>query len=281
MLECRNVNFTWERSGQEPVETLRHVSFSANDGEVVAIIGPSGCGKSTLLQILAGLEQARGGQVLIDSREVVGPSSERGMIFQTPNLFPWLKVGQNVEFGLRVKGLNSQERRKMADDSLRRVGLLDWREHYPHQLSGGMKQRVALARALVSKPHILLVDEPLTSLDAQTRIHMMKEFFLQQSVSNKPTIIYVTHFVDEAVLLADKVVVMSARPAVVLEEVIIDLSHPRDSSSIDFYSYWRLLSQRLSEEFRKTFSESDRLGAADDYYLNPGIKSGVLSNLRD
>ena len=252
MIECRNLFLTWDGS-RAPVEAVRDLSFVANDGEIVAIIGPSGCGKTSTLAMLGGLERPNKGEMLLDNVPINGPSPERGVIFQTPHLFPWLNVQKNVEFGLKMKGVDREDRSRLTHAILRYVGLFDWRDRYPHELSGGMKQRVAMARVLINKPRILLVDEPLTSLDRQTRIYMMQHFFLQERDKRNLIVLYVTHYVDEAVLFANKVLVLSARPATVLEEVPIDLAYPRDATSPKFHEYWLHLTKLLNRELEKTF----------------------------
>jgi NitT/TauT family transport system ATP-binding protein len=185
------------------------------------------------------------------------------VIFQTPHLFPWLSVEGNVEFGLKMKGLERDHRLQLTRDILRYVGLFDWRGRYPHELSGGMKQRVAMARVLVNEPRILLVDEPLTSLDRQTRIYMMQHFFIQERDKRNLIVLYVTHYVDEALLFSNKVLVLTARPATVLEEVAIDLPYPRDATSPKFHEYWLHLTKLLYGELEKTFDQESSLYHAD------------------
>jgi len=262
MIECRNLFLTWGGSGA-PVEAVHDLSFVANEGEIVAIIGPSGCGKTSSLAMLAGLERPDKGEMFVDGAPITGPSPERGVIFQTPHLFPWLSVEGNVEFGLKMKGLDREARSNLTHEILRYVGLFDWRNRYPHELSGGMKQRVALARVLVNEPRILLVDEPLTSLDRQTRIYMMQHFFLRERDKRNLIVLYVTHYVDEALLFSNKVLVLSARPATVLEEVAIELDYPRDATSPQFHEYWLHLTKLLQGELEKTFDRESSLYRTD------------------
>jgi NitT/TauT family transport system ATP-binding protein len=258
MIECRNLFLTWDDTGA-PVEAVHDLSFFAKEGEIVAIIGPSGCGKTSTLSMLGGLERPNKGEMLVDNIPINGPSPDRGIIFQTPHLFQWLNVEGNVEFGLKMKGLRQEERSRRTDEILRYVGLFDWRDRYPHELSGGMKQRVAMARVLVNEPRILLVDEPLTSLDRQTRIYMMQHFFLQERDKRNLIVLYVTHYVDEAVLFANKVLVLSARPATLLEEVEIKLDYPRNPTSPAFHDYWLHLTKLLNQELEKTFDRESAL----------------------
>lgn len=262
MIECRNLFLTWGGSGA-PVNAVRDLSFVANEGEIVAVIGPSGCGKTSTISMCAGLERPSKGEILVDNIPITGPSPDRGVIFQTPHLFPWLSVERNVEFGLKMKGFEHDHRLQLTHQILRYVGLFDWRDRYPHELSGGMKQRVAMARVLVNEPRILLVDEPLTSLDRQTRIYMMQHFFLRERDKRNLIVLYVTHYVDEALLFSNKVLVLTARPATVLEEVAIDLEYPRDATSPKFHEYWLHLTKLLQGELEKTFDLESSLYRTD------------------
>jgi NitT/TauT family transport system ATP-binding protein len=207
-----------------PVTALDRVSFSVHDGEVVALIGPSGCGKTTALRIAMGLETASAGKVVVDGREVVGCGHDRGMVFQFAELLPWLTALQNVMFGLEMKGLRGSELRATATRYLALVGLSDSLDRRPHQLSGGMKQRVGIARALAIDPKVLLMDEPFGALDAQTRETMQAEL-LDIHMRTRKTILFVTHDLDEAVLIADRIVVL--RQGRVQEIMNVPLSRPR------------------------------------------------------
>lgn len=206
------------RDGPHPVETLRHIDLAVREGEFVALLGPSGCGKTTLLQIVAGLERPTAGEVRFRGRTVQGCSRERVLIFQEHSLFPWLTALGNVEFGLRLLGLPAKERRQQALAALRPFGLEPFAEAFPHQLSGGMQQRVALARALVVEPALLLMDEPFAAVDAITRTTLQEEL-RRLHESHRRTTLFVTHSVREALVLADRVVVLSARPAEVAWEL--------------------------------------------------------------
>jgi NitT/TauT family transport system ATP-binding protein len=218
------------RKGAEGVLALDGVNFRIGEGEFFALLGPSGCGKSTLLNIAAGLEQLSGGQILIDGQPVTGPGPDRAMCFQEHALFPWKTVRQNLEFGLRVKGLDRQERASIVDYYLDLVKLTTFADRYPHELSGGMRQRCALARTFSLDTPTLLMDEPLASVDAQTR-HILQEEILKiwdrEKGRQRKTVVYVTHSIEEAVFLADRVAVMSARPGRVLRVFDVPLSRPR------------------------------------------------------
>jgi NitT/TauT family transport system ATP-binding protein len=200
--------FTVRADGvQQVVPALDRLSFSVNDGEIVALIGPSGCGKTTALRVAMGLDPANGGRVTVDGREVHGCGHDRGMVFQHAELLPWLNALQNVMFGLEMKGLRGATLRETAEKYLELVGLTDSQKRRPHQLSGGMKQRVGIARALAIDPKVLLMDEPFGALDAQTRESMQAEL-LDIHARTKKTILFVTHDLDEAVLIADRIIVM-------------------------------------------------------------------------
>src|SRR5215470_6595590 len=208
----------------QTVQALSQVSFSVNDGEIVALIGPSGCGKTTVLRIAMGLETASTGRITVDGREVTGCGHDRGMVFQHAELLPWLTAMQNVMFGLEMKGMRGGALRDTATRYLDLVGLKDSRERRPHQLSGGMKQRVGIARALAIDPKVLLMDEPFGALDAQTRETMQEELMRLHERTRK-TILFVTHDLDEAVLIADRIVVM--REGRIQEIMDVPLPRPR------------------------------------------------------
>jgi NitT/TauT family transport system ATP-binding protein len=260
ILQCRNVSFTWD-SGHPSDQVLAEMSFSVARGEVVALCGPSGCGKTTLLQLLAGLEQPTNGDVLLDGTAIEGPSPDRSLIFQTPNLFPWLTVGDNVGFGLQFRDITHRERLQRVEKALNDVGLLQWKDRHPHVLSGGMKQRVAFARALVNEPTILLIDEPLTSLDRQTRLQLTEHFLLAEVARRQMTVLYVSHFVEEATLVADRVLLLSARPARVIDEAHLTLPHPRDPETKEFADTASRLMKGLDTEVKKSFEWQPRLPA--------------------
>jgi len=246
-LQIRNVRKTWQGARGLTVEAIRDVSLQVSSGEFVAILGPSGCGKSTLLELCAGLEPVSGGEILIGAERVAGPNPKAVMVFQEHSLFPWLDVERNVAFGLQMRGTGLNERWRRGREVLERVKLVKFAKHYPHQLSGGMKQRVAIARALVGNPEFILMDEPFAALDFQTRV-LMQQFLLEVWAGFKSTILFVTHHIDEAILLADRVVVMSAAPGRVLEEVRIDLPRPRSMTDPDFNGYRVRLTSHMERE---------------------------------
>ncbi|MBC5708806.1 ABC transporter ATP-binding protein [Hungatella sp. L12] len=212
------------RSGE--VVALNGVDMEIRENEFVCVVGPSGCGKSTLLNIIAGLERPTSGRVCVKGKEVVNPGSERGVIFQQYALFPWLTVKKNVKFGLKLRGVKEQELSAIADKYIRLVGLEEFGDSYPKELSGGMKQRVAIARAYAVNPEILLMDEPFGALDAQTRTQLQTEL-LETWEKEKKTCFFITHDVEEAIILAQRVVIMSARPGRVKEIVPVNIPYPR------------------------------------------------------
>lgn len=212
------------RSGE--VVALNGVDMEIRENEFVCVVGPSGCGKSTLLNIIAGLERPTSGRVCVKGKEVVNPGSERGVIFQQYALFLWLTVKKNVKFGLKLRGVKEPELSVIADKYIRLVGLEEFGDSYPKELSGGMKQRVAIARAYAVNPEILLMDEPFGALDAQTRTQLQTEL-LETWEKEKKTCFFITHDVEEAIILAQRVVIMSARPGRVKEIVPVNIPYPR------------------------------------------------------
>ncbi|ASK65914.1 ATP-binding protein [Brachybacterium avium] len=224
-IQVQNVSKTFEVGG-ERFDALGDVSLTVRENEFVTVVGPSGCGKSTLMNILAGLEEPTGGTAHVDGIEVDGPSPERGVIFQQYALFPWLTVRQNVEFGLKTAKVPAAERRQRAQHFIDMVDLSHFADALPKTLSGGMKQRCAIARAYAMNPSILLMDEPFGALDALTRVRM-QEHLLQTWEQEKRTIMFITHDVDEAAFLANRVVVMAARPGRIDRIIDVDLPYPR------------------------------------------------------
>ena len=212
------------RSGE--VVALNGVDMEIRENEFVCVVGPSGCGKSTLLNIIAGLERPTSGRVCVKGKEVVNPGSERGVIFQQYALFPWLTVKKNVKFGLKLRGVKEPELSVIADKYIRLVGLEEFGDSYPKELSGGMQQRVAIARAYAVNPEILLMDEPFGALDAQTRTQLQTEL-LETWEKEKKTCFFITHDVEEAIILAQRVVITSARPGRVKEIVPVNIPYPR------------------------------------------------------
>jgi len=234
--------------GAAPVRALEPVTLAIAENDFITILGPSGCGKSTLLRIVAGLDRPTAGRVLLHGREVRGPGADRGMVFQSYTLFPWLTVGENIAYGLREKGMPAPERDSVAAAYIDKVGLRGFENHYPKQLSGGMQQRTAIARALANDPAILLLDEPFGALDNQTR-GLMQEMLLGIWEREHKTVLFVTHDIEEAIFLASRVMVMTARPGRIKAEVPVDLAHPRHytmKTSPEFSA----LKARLTEEIR-------------------------------
>ena len=215
--------------------TLAGMSFSISAGELVSLVGPSGCGKSTLLRLIAGLDVPDSGDLVVDNEKIVGPSAERGLVFQDPNLFPWLTVRGNIEAGLVARGV-LHEKQNEVNEFMRLVGLQAFGSAYPHHLSGGMAQRVALARALINHPKVLLLDEPLGALDAFTRMRMQDEV-LRLWENRRTTMLLVTHDIDEAIYMSDRILIMTQAPGRIDREIDIDLARPRDRTGEAFLRF--------------------------------------------
>jgi NitT/TauT family transport system ATP-binding protein len=239
--------FPAQRGGQ-PTRALMPTSLSVGDNDFISILGPSGCGKSTLLRIIGGLETASEGEIMLDGAPVAGPGADRGFVFQSYTLFPWLTVAQNIAFGLREKGVSERERLDIARKWADRVGLSSFVDHFPKQLSGGMQQRTAIARALANDPKILLLDEPFGALDNQTRA-LMQEMLLGIWERERKTVLFVTHDIEEAIFVGSRVVVMSARPGRIKADIAVDLPHPRPYT-IKTTPEFVALKERLVEEIR-------------------------------
>jgi ABC-type nitrate/sulfonate/bicarbonate transport system ATPase subunit len=240
------------RSGE--VVALDGVDFEIAEKEFVTVIGTSGCGKSTLLSIIAGLEEETEGVVLVDGEEVYSPGRDRGVVFQSYTLFPWMTAQKNVEFALRG---SKRERADVARRHLEMVGLEGFADAYPSQLSGGMRQRIAIARALSYKPQVLLMDEPFGALDAQTR-QLMQELLTRIWEEHRMTVMFVTHDIDEAVFLSDRVLVMTARPGRIKEDITIGVDRPRTFEVLttpEFFDYKARLLAAVREESLRTATE--------------------------
>lgn len=214
------------KTGKKSVAAIEDVSIDIQDNDFVCIVGPSGCGKSTLLRMLAGLDFPSAGNIIVNDRKVTGPGPDRGMVFQTYTLFPWMNVEDNIKFGLKIKKLPKAEQQEIADRYLKIIGLEKFAKSYSKELSGGMKQRVAIARALANQPEVLLMDEPFGALDPHTK-SMMQLLMREIWVKEHPTVVFITHDIDEAVFLADKIYVMSARPGKMIKRVNVYLPHKR------------------------------------------------------
>jgi NitT/TauT family transport system ATP-binding protein len=223
-IAVENLGKVFSHNGQETA-ALDSLSFEANEGEFVAVVGPSGCGKTTLLQVIDGLVEPTEGKVLIDGKAVIGPGRDRGIVFQEYSLFPWLTVKQNIAFGLEI-GDPVPDKDATVQKWIEAMGLEGFENSYPYMLSGGMKQRVAIARVFAYDPDILLMDEPFAALDAQTRL-ALQVHLLEIWSRTKKTVVFVTHSIEEAVFLADRIIVLSARPGRVKETIKVDLARPR------------------------------------------------------
>jgi NitT/TauT family transport system ATP-binding protein len=234
--------------GGAPTRALEPTDLAVADNDFVTILGPSGCGKSTLLRLVAGLDRPTTGRIMLDGKPISAPGPDRGMVFQSYTLFPWLTVADNIGFGLREKGVPAGERAAVVRMWVARVGLEGFAHHYPHQLSGGMKQRTAIARALANDPAILLLDEPFGALDNQTR-GLMQELLLGIWEHERKTVLFVTHDIEEAIFLGSRVVVMTARPGRFKADVAIELPHPRHYT-IKTSPEFSVLKARLTEEIR-------------------------------
>jgi ABC-type nitrate/sulfonate/bicarbonate transport system ATPase subunit len=238
---------------------LQSTDLEVAENDFITILGPSGCGKSTLLRIVAGLDVPSAGEVMLDGRRVAGPGADRGMVFQSYTLFPWLSVIDNVCFGLRERGLPRAQQLEIAQTFINKVGLVGFEQHYPKQLSGGMQQRTALARALANKPRMLLMDEPFGALDHQTR-ELMQELLLGIWEAEAKTVLFVTHDIDEAVFMGSRAAVMSARPGRIKLERVVPLPHPRHYS-VKTTPAFTALKAELTEAVRVEVRAAQALGA--------------------
>ena len=245
-IEIKNINKSFEGRGKN-LSVLEDINLTINDGELVCLLGPSGCGKTTLLRLIAGLDQPTSGEVIANGEVVKKPSGDRAVIFQQYSLFPWLTVLQNVTFGLEISGGSKEENIKAAERYLTSVGLIDFKDSYPHELSGGMKQRVAIIRSLLNHSPILLMDEPFSALDMQNR-HKLQEQLIGVWKRFKNTIVFVTHDVDEAVFLADKIVLLDKNPGKIAEIIEVDLERPRKRDSNEFLAIQESIVDKLDME---------------------------------
>jgi ABC-type nitrate/sulfonate/bicarbonate transport system ATPase subunit len=259
VLSIRGVSRSFQSSHGETL-ALQATDLQVDENDFVTILGPSGCGKSTLLRIVAGLDQPTSGEVKLDGRRIEGPGADRGMVFQSYTLFPWLTVLDNVCFGLRERGLPRAEQLDVARSYVAKVGLQGFERHFPKQLSGGMQQRTAIARALANGPRILLMDEPFGALDHQTR-ELMQELLLGIWEAEKKTVLFVTHDIDEAVFMGSRVVVMSARPGRIKVDRPVPLPHPRHYS-VKTTAAFAELKGALTEQVRVEVLAAQRAASA-------------------
>jgi NitT/TauT family transport system ATP-binding protein len=257
-LSARGVSLYYESVGKPPTQALADVTFDVAPGQFVGIVGPSGCGKTTFLMAVAGLAKTSSGTIAIDGNVVTKPGPDRAVVFQDASLLPWRTVVHNVEYGLRLRGQPRPQARATAMTFVEMVGLSGFEQHYPRQLSGGMRQRVNVARALAVNPEVLLLDEPFASLDAQTREYMQSELLTIWSNAKK-TALFITHQIDEAVYLSDRVIVFGRQPAQVRADIAIDLDRPRGlevKKTARFAAYedqiWKIINEegRLGQQER-------------------------------
>ena len=234
--------------GKPPTQALLPIDFAVRENDFVTILGPSGCGKSTLLRLVAGLDAPSCGQILLDGQPVRGPGADRGVVFQSYTLFPWLTVEQNIRFGLRERGVSEAVQKERSDFFIAKVGLRGFEQHYPKQLSGGMQQRTAIARALANDPKMLLLDEPFGALDNQTRV-LMQELLLGIWEQAQKTVLFVTHDIDEAIFMASRVVVFTARPGRIKSEIAVPFEHPRHYT-LKTTPEFMAIKARLTEDIR-------------------------------
>lgn len=252
-----------ERSSGE-TEALREINFEIREGEILCLLGPSGCGKTTVLNIIAGFQKPSRGEVVVNGRSVDRPGPDRGVIFQEHGLFPWRTALQNIIFGPQMMGRRLSESLALADEYINLIGLGGFQNHYPHELSGGMQQRVAIARVLVNQPEILLMDEPFGKLDAQTRA-AMQILLLDVWEKIRPTILFITHDIDEAIFLGDRILVMSCRPGKIMREFKVALNRPRDYEVIATLAYLEIKREILNllksvEQNHSCDVEASRIG---------------------
>ena len=245
-LKIRDLTRSFTLEDGSNLVVLDHLSLDVADKEFVCVLGSSGCGKTTLLRLIAGLDQEREGQIILDGEVMQSPSPKVGFVFQEYSLFPWRTVIDNIAFGLEMNRIGREERYRIAERYLNLVGLEQFKNSYPSELSGGMRQRIAVARALALEPVLLLMDEPFGALDAQTRNILQKEL-LEIWENTKKTIIFITHSVDEAVFLADRIIVLTPRPGRICQIFSIDLKRPRDRTSVEFAQVRRYVLDLLNQ----------------------------------
>jgi NitT/TauT family transport system ATP-binding protein len=248
-IDVRDVNISFKASGTV-INAVKSVSLNVQPGEFVSLIGPSGCGKSTLMNAVAGFTKVDNGALLLDGKRIRGPGSDRGVVFQQYSLFPWMTVRKNVEFGLKMQGVSAAKRETQARTLLGLTGLLAFENHYPSQLSGGMKQRVGIVRALATSPQVLLMDEPFGALDSQTR-SVMQEILTNMWQRLRLSVLFITHDIEEAIFLSDRIYVMTARPGRVKAEIEVPLPRPRKPEMMDnpeFVAMVRSIKKLIREE---------------------------------
>ncbi|MGN0591818.1 MAG: ABC transporter ATP-binding protein [Ruminococcus sp.] len=243
VLQAEQLNFTFQKEKEAPVPVLNHFSLSLHTGEIVSLIGPSGCGKSTFLRLAAGLEPIQSGSLCYDGKTIQGTQPERAYVFQDANLFPWLNVYENIAFGLKARHIFKQ-RRAEVDTMIQRMQLNGFEKSYPSEISGGMASRVSLARTFVQKPDLILLDEPLSALDAFTRMALQDQLLKMQQLQ-QTTMLLVTHDIEEAIYLSDRILVLTPRPASVIAEIPISLPHPRKRTSPEVTHLRNMIMEKL------------------------------------
>jgi len=254
-LSVRNLSKSYPNGDSGETEVLDNISFDIEEGELLSILGPSGCGKTTLLKIIAGLLEPDEGEVLIDGEKVEPGHNRVGYIFQQESLFPWRTVRQNIEFGLEVKGIPKEKKDRRVDEALKIAGMEGLDDHYPHEISGGQARKTEMARSLILSPDILVADEALSNLDAQTRNHLQEEFLRIQDITGS-TILFVSHNVDETVFLSNRILMLSNIPAKVIAEYKLDLPRPRTRTSHDCLAYRSKILDVLRVEQEKAMTTS-------------------------
>lgn len=247
-IELKNINKVFvDPKRRTNLLAIDQVNLEVENNEFLCILGPSGCGKSTLLNMIAGFEKQSSGEVLMNRFPVTSPGADRGVVFQQPTLMPWLSVWENISFHMKLQGISAKERKLKAGKYIEMVGLRGFENHYPYELSGGMNQRVGIARALMLNPSVILMDEPFASIDAQTKLDMQEEL-VNIWQEQKITIIFITHSIDEALILGTKIAVMTRRPGTIREVIAVDLDRPRDITSDSFNTYKRHILSLIKEE---------------------------------
>ncbi len=271
LIEARDIGVIF-KSGRTAVEAVQNVNLTVNPGEFVSLIGPSGCGKSSLLNIAAGFVKPTSGSLLVDGAQITGPGSDRGVVFQQYSLFPWLSVRKNVEFGLHRAGVDRHKCETTARTLLGLSGLLAFENHYPDQLSGGMKQRIGIVRALATSPQVLLMDEPFGALDTQTRT-VMQEILTNMWQRFRISVLFITHDIDESVFLSDRIYVMTARPGRIKAEITVPLPRPRTAAMTqtpEFVDLVNRLKTLIREESLSAMGSELKTGGVSGFEMEVG-----------
>ncbi|KQX67294.1 NitT/TauT family transport system ATP-binding protein [Paenibacillus sp. V4I3] len=273
MIEIKGVSKTFVQRLGGSYQALDNITLTIEKGEFVSLLGPSGCGKSTVLNLVAGFDTQSDGVIQVNGKKVTGAGADRVVVFQEHGLFPWLTVLDNVAFGLKQKGIGKKERYELAMEQIKAVHLSRFTDRYPHELSGGMKQRAAIARALAMDPEILLMDEPFAALDEQTRLILHKE--LEEIwMRTRKTILFITHNIREAVILSDRVFVMSTRPGTIKKEFAVKAARPRDSADTVLHHVENSIMDALADELEKVVREE----TGDEYSIKKNDFSGTASD---